>query len=93
MCVYTFPYPMGVSTHLIDEEEYDFCTGEALLVPMETRETEVNSVRPVTTGAESSEKGLHPGLVQSQEAAWRKQLGAVPLCSFTYRAWSGAWCT
>ena len=84
---------MGASTHLTDEEEYDFCPEEALLVPMETRETEMNTVRPVTTGAESSEKGLHPGLVQSQEAAWRKQLGAVPLCSFTYLTCSRAWFT
>lgn len=51
---------------------------------MEVRETEVNAVIPGSTWAESSEKELHSGLVQSQEASWRKQLMAVPLFLFTY---------
>lgn len=66
------------------EEEYDFCPREALLVNMETRETEVNTVRPVTTGAGSSEERLHSGLVKSQEAAWRKQLRVVHTLSVVW---------
>ena len=38
--IHTFPYSAGVSTHLTDKEGYDFCPGEALLVNMETGETE-----------------------------------------------------
>lgn len=64
-------------------EEYDFSPQEALMVNVKTREaltvnvktteTEGNTLRSLSTWAESSEKELHPGLVQHQEASWRKQ--------------------
>lgn len=59
--IHTLPYPAGVSTCLTDKEGYGFCPGEALLVSMETGETEVTTMRPVIMGAESSEKRLRPG--------------------------------
>ena len=59
--IHTFPYSAGVSTHLTDKEGYDFCPGEALLVNMETGETELTTMRAVIMGAESSEKRLHLG--------------------------------
>lgn len=39
-------------------------TREALTVNVKTTETEGNTLRSLSTWAESSEKGLHPGLVQ-----------------------------
>lgn len=54
--IHTLPYSAGVSTRLTDKEGYDFCPGEALLVNMETGETEVTTMRPVIMGAERSEK-------------------------------------
>lgn len=44
-------------------EGMSFLSSIALTVNIETKETEVNTMRPVSTWAESAEKRSHPGLV------------------------------
>lgn len=88
-----FPYYMRVNTHLTDKDPWH-PERNTLSSPRSSqgqcgkRETRRIPWDQCQQGL-STEKELHPRLVQSQEASWRRQLMVVPLCSFSYWAWSG----
>lgn len=89
-CIPALPYSAGVSTRLTDKEGYDFCPGEALLVNMETGETEVTTMRPVIMGRpERSEKKVRLGWSSLRKLHGGSCSGGSSLLSSTCRAWSG----